>query len=401
MKVNLVHSIEDIAQSQWDKLPKGASPFWRYDFVKALENSRSTGAHSGWQMRFLVLQEEIKQEEMTQEEMTQERYSPVALLPLWQKSHGMGEYVFDPMFAESWQHFKNAPYYPKLVAAVPFTPVCLPKLFAFDTRHQRALLSHAKSLCHKEGMSSLHLNFVPNEEARLAEEEGFARRWNLQCHWHNRGYGDFEDFLHSLPRARRKTIRKERAALRRQGFRFRRWSGEDLRGSEADALWDTFYRFYCATYARKWGYPYFTRDFFTKAIRNNSALADSTLLVTGEQEGIVRSVALSFFDEQALYGRHWGAADYVPCLHFETCYYQSIVFALERGLSRVEAGTQGESHKLPRGFDPILLSSVHFFAEPAFAHAAARWCLQERKMMEEYVAQLRLRASKKAALSAS
>ena len=380
MKVNLVRTIEGIAQSEWDKLPKGTSPFWHYDFVQALETSRSTGAHSGWQMRFLVLKEQHK---------------IVAALPLWQKSHGMGEYVFDPMFAESWQHFKNASYYPKLVSAVPFTPVRLPKLFAFDNRQKRALLSHAKALCCKEGMSSLHLNFVPNEEARLAEEEGFAKRWNLQCHWHDRGYGDFDNFLQELPRSRRKTIRKERAVLQRKGFRFRRLSGADLCGEKADALWDAFYRLYCATYARKWGYPYFTRDFFAQGIGDNENLANRTLLVVGEQEGRVRSVALSFFDEQALYGRHWGAADYVPCLHFETCYYQSIVFALERGLARVEAGTQGVSHKLPRGFDPVLLSSVHFFSDPVFARAAAQWCAQERRAMEAYVAELRLHAVKR------
>ncbi len=393
-----MHSIEGIARSQWDKLPKGTSPFWRYDFVKALENSRSTGEHSGWQMRFLTVQEKIQQEKTTQTN-PQEQTNLVALLPLWQKSHGMGEYVFDPMFAESWQRFKGSSYYPKLVAGVPFTPVRLPKLLAFDTAQQRALLRQAKALCCNEGLSSLHLNFVPNDEARLAEEEGFARRWNLQCHWHDRGYGDFEDFLQSLPRTRRKTIRKERVALKQQGFRFRRLSGEDLRGKESDGLWDTFYRLYCATYARKWGYPYFTREFFRRDIRQR--LTDNTLLVTGEREGIVRSVALSFFDEQALYGRHWGASDYVPCLHFETCYYQSIVFALERGLSRVEAGTQGVSHKLPRGFEPELLASVHFFSEPAFARAAAGWCAQERRAMEEHVALLRTLATKKGKINAS
>ncbi len=384
MDASLVHSIAELTPKQWDNLPKGTSPFWHYSFVQALESSRSIGADSGWHMKFLMLQEQG---------------NIIALLPLWQKSHGMGEYIFDPMFAESWQHFKNAPYYPKLVAAVPFTPVCLPKLFAHETEQKRALLSHAKFFCRQESLSSLHLNFVPNDEALLAEEEGFARRQNLQCHWHDRGYSDFDDFLQTLPRSRRKTIRKERASLRQQGFRFRRLSGDSLRGKEADSLWDTFYRLYCETYARKWGYPYFTRDFFEQGIRKN--LADNTLLVVGEQEGSVRSVALSFFDEQALYGRHWGAASYVPCLHFETCYYQSIVFALERGLSRVEAGTQGVSHKLPRGFEPVLLSSVHFFSELAFARAAAQWCAQESLAMEEHVALLRSQATKKEALSVS
>ena len=382
MDATLLPSITKLTQSQWDNLPKGSSPFWHYSFVQALENSRSIGAHSGWQMKFLMLQEQGK---------------VIALLPLWQKSHGMGEYIFDPMFEDSWQHFKNTPYYPKLVAAVPFTPVCLPKLFARKTTHKRALLSYATFLCRKENLSSLHLNFVPTLEAQLAEEEGFARRLNLQCHWHNQGYSNFDDFLQTLSRSRRKTIRKERDSLLRQGFRFRRLSGTDLLGEKSDALWDTFYRLYCATYARKWGYPYFTRDFFAKDIRQN--LTDNTLLVVAEQEGKVRSVALSFFDEQALYGRHWGAAEYVPCLHFETCYYQSIVFALERGLSRVEAGTQGVNHKLPRGFEPMLLSSAHFFSDPEFARAATQWCAQESRAMEEHVAYLQSQATKKKALS--
>ena len=376
---SIVCSIDDIPQSQWDRLPKGNSPFWHYDFVKALERSLSTGAHCGWQMRFLVLKEQTEQGQN----------HIVAALPLWQKSHGMGEYVFDPMFAESWQHHKNAPYYPKLLSAIPFTPVRVPKLLAHETTQQRTLLRHAIALCRKESMSSLHLNFVPNEEARLAEEQGFVSRLNLQCHWHDRGYTDFDDFLHAMPRSRRKTIRKERASLIKQGFRFRRLSGSDLRGEEAKTLWETFYRLYCATYARKWGYPYFTREFFAESIRHNDALTDHTLLVVGERQGKVYSVALSFFDDQALYGRHWGVADYVPCLHFETCYYQSIDFALERKLSRVEAGTQGVGHKVPRGFEPELLSSVHFFSDPAFARAAALWCAQERKALQAYSAELR------------
>ena len=393
MERSLVRSIEQIARDQWDNLPKGSSPFWHYDFVRALENSHSTGAHSGWQMRFLILEEQAKKEQ-TQKEQAAPPIAPIALLPLWQKNHGMGEYVFDPMFAESWQRLKGSSYYPKLVAAVPFTPVRSPKLFAHEAGQRRALLCHAKALCCEEGLSSLHLNFVPNEEASLAEEEGFVRRLNLQCHWHNRGYGDFDDFLECLPRSRRKTIRKERAALERQGFRFRRLSGEALRGAGADkgegagaeVLWEAFYRLYCATYARKWGYPYFTREFFRELFRHD--LADSMLLVVGEREGVVCSVALSFFDGEALYGRHWGALGYVPFLHFETCYYQSIEFALERGLSRVEAGTQGVGHKMPRGFDPVLLSSVHFFSDAVFARAAGGWCEQERRAMEAQLAML-------------
>ncbi len=386
-ETRVCRSITEVARSAWDKLDKGNTPFWRYDFLEALEKSNSVGVESGWQASFLILEEKNEAEVS----------SIKAALPLWRKSNSMGEYVFDYMFAEAYQRSLALPYYPKLLAAIPFTPVRTPKFFLGDISArplqdseettpldtslerrllERQLLESACKLCYEENFSSLHLNFLPETEALLAEQQGFARRHSLQFHWHNRGWHSFDQFLASLSRSRRKMIKRERATLQAQGFRFRRLSGAQLFD---EGLWDRFYQFYCSTYARKWGYPYFTREFFSLIL---TPLADSMLLVVGELGGEVCSVALSFFDDEVLFGRHWGASSYVPYLHFETCYYQSIIFALERGLKLIEAGSQGAEHKLPRGYEPTLLPSAHFFGEPTFARAASEWCRQERLALE-------------------
>ena len=391
-KMRVCSSIAEVGRSAWDKLDKGNTPFWHYDFLEALEKSNSVGIESGWQASFLVLEEKnaLEKNELAAS-------SVQAAMPLWQKSHSMGEYVFDHIFAEAYQRSFALPYYPKLLAAIPFTPVRASKFFVPKISEQgvseqgvseqavseqgnsvRALqlLEAARELCCEKNFSSLHLNFLPEDEALLAEQQGFARRHSLQFHWRNRGWASFDQFLESLSRSRRKMIKKERATLQAQGFRFRRLSGAQLLD---ESLWDRFYQFYCSTYARKWGYPYFTREFFSLIL---NSLADSMLLVVGEVGGEIRSVALSFFDSEVLYGRHWGASGFVPYLHFETCYYQSIIFALERGIKLIEAGSQGAEHKLPRGYEPTLLASAHFFREPAFARAAGEWCKQEQHALE-------------------
>lgn len=397
-ETRVCRSIAEVGRSAWDKLDKGNTPFWRYDFLEALEKSNSVGIESGWQAHFLIL------EEKNEPEKNKSATSIKAVLPLWQKSHSMGEYVFDHIFAEAYQRSLVSPYYPKLLAAIPFTPVRASKFFveassaqslqnlatstSLDISRQQQLqgqlLESARELCYAENFSSLHLNFLPEAQALLAEQQGFARRHSLQFHWHNRGWNSFDEFLASLSRSRRKMIKKERAMLQAQGFRFRRLSGAQL---FEEGLWDRFYQFYCSTYARKWGYPYLTREFFSII---QTPLADSMLLVVGEMGGEICSVALSFFDDEVLCGRHWGASEYVPYLHFETCYYQSIIFALERGIKLIEAGSQGAEHKLPRGFEPTLLPSVHFFSEPNFARAASEWCLQERRALESQLEQCAL-----------
>ena len=378
-KMRVCSSIAEVGRSAWDKLDKGNTPFWRYDFLEALEKSNSVGIESGWQASFLILEEKNTPNKNSLEKNELAASSVQAAMPLWQKSHSMGEYVFDHIFAEAYQRSFALPYYPKLLAAIPFTPVRASKFFVQDgggSARSLQLLEAARELCCEGDFSSLHLNFLPEDEALLAEQQGFARRHSLQFHWRNRGWASFDQFLESLSRSRRKMIKKERATLQAQGFRFRRLSGAQLLD---ESLWDRFYQFYCSTYARKWGYPYFTREFFSLIL---NSLADSMLLVVGEVGSEIRSVALSFFDGEVLYGRHWGALGYVPYLHFETCYYQSIIFALERGIKLIEAGSQGAEHKLPRGYEPTLLPSAHFFREPTFARAAGEWCKQERHALE-------------------
>jgi predicted N-acyltransferase len=360
----LVGSAKEIGAARWnaaanpDARPE-PHPFTAYEFFAALEESGSASAATGWQPCHLL--------------------SDDGLMPLYLKSHSQGEYVFDHAWAEALER-AGGDYYPKLQCSVPFTPVTGPRLLAQTDAARQQLLAYAASAVTQTGASSLHVTFLPQDEWRLAGEAGWLQRTGQQFHWENRGYDSFDQFLGELASAKRKNLRKERQSVRDAGIRFDWLTGSDL----TEAHWDRFFDFYMDTGARKWGTPYLTRDFFS---RLGEGLKHQTLLVMARRGADYIAGALNLFGDGVLFGRNWGCNDYVPFLHFETCYYQAIDFAIARGLKRVEAGAQGE-HKLLRGYLPVPTFSAHRIAHPGLGRAVDAYLARERAAVAENIAEL-------------
>jgi predicted N-acyltransferase len=359
--------VADIGKAEWDGCagPSG-DPFLSFDFLDACEVSGSAVPRQGWAGRHLCLRDD------------QRRVTGV--MPLWLKGHSQGEYVFDHSWADAYER-AGGQYYPKLLGAVPFTPVTGPRFlahpFADETTVRLALLQGATALVERLGVSSLHVNFPTQRDWRAMGEAGLLLREDMQYVWRNDGYGTFDDFLAALSSSRRKTIRRERRDAQ-AGLGIRVLTGRDIE----PAHWDAFFAFYMDTGSRKWGRPYLTRDFFD---RIGATMADRIALVMAFRDGVPIAGALNFIGDEALYGRQWGALDEVPFLHFELCYYQAIEFAIARGLSRVEAGAQGE-HKIARGYLPSPVYSAHWIADPALREPVARYLEGERPAVEAEIA---------------
>jgi uncharacterized protein len=300
-------------------------------------------------------------------------------MPLYLKSHSYGEYVFDHAWAEALER-AGGDYYPKLQCAVPFTPVTGRRLLAATDKARETLLKTAASAVKQIGASSLHITFLTGEEWRQAGDAGYLQRTGQQFHWENRGYKSFDEFLGELSSAKRKNLRKERASVREAGVEFDWLTGKDI----TETHWDQFFDFYMDTGGRKWGTPYLTREFFS---RLGESLGHQTLLIMAKSGSRYVAGALNLFGEGTLFGRNWGAAEYIPFLHFETCYYQAIDFAIQRGLKKVEAGAQGE-HKLLRGYLPVETYSAHMIAHKGLARAVDDFLEAERTVMAENMTEL-------------
>ncbi len=345
---------------RWNALanPQGQPephPFTTYEFFAALEESGSASRQTGWQPAHLLMED--------------------ALMPMYLKSHSQGEYVFDHAWAEALER-ACGDYYPKLQCAVPFTPVTGKRLLG----NAEALLKTAAGAMAQLGASSLHITFLTREEWQAAGDAGYLRRTGQQFHWKNPGYTSFDQFLGELSSAKRKNLRKERASVREAGVSFEWLTGADI----TEAHWDQFFDFYMDTGGRKWGTPYLTRDFFS---RLGQSLSHQTLLLMAKRNGKYIAGALNLFGDGVLFGRNWGAVDYVPFLHFETCYYQAIDFAIQQGLKRVEAGAQGE-HKLLRGYLPVETYSAHIIAHPGLARAVDNFLTAERAAVTDHITEL-------------
>ncbi|HBV11584.1 MAG TPA: GNAT family N-acetyltransferase [Brevundimonas sp.] len=355
--------IAAIGRDAWDACaaPTG-DPFVSYDFLDACEASGSAVPSEGWAARHLSLHDEDA--------------AVIGVMPLYLKGHSQGEYVFDHSWADAYQR-AGGRYYPKLLGAVPFTPATGPRFLnapGTDAATVReALLQGALTLTQRLGVSSLHVNFPLEAEWRAMTEAGLLPRRDIQFIWRNDGYQSFDDFLGALSSNRRKTIRRERREAQ---------AGLDIRvltGAETtQAHWDAFFAFYMDTGDRKWGRPYLTRDFFARV---GASMADRIALVMAFEGETPVAGALNFIGRDALYGRQWGTLVDRPFLHFELCYYQAIEFAIGRGLSRVEAGAQGD-HKIARGYLPSPVYSAHFIADPALRDPVARYLEQERPAVE-------------------
>lgn len=356
-------SIAAIGRAAWDACaaPSG-DPFVSYDFLDACEASGSAVPSEGWAARHLSLHDEDG--------------AVIGVMPLYLKGHSQGEYVFDHSWADAYQR-AGGRYYPKLLGAVPFTPATGPRFLnapGTDAATVRqALLQGALTLTERLGVSSLHINFPPEAEWRAMTEAGLLPRRDIQFIWRNDDYRTFDDFLAALSSNRRKTIRRERREAQ-AGLDIRVLTGAEI----TQAHWDAFFAFYMDTGDRKWGRPYLTRDFFARV---GASMADRIALVMAFEGETPVAGALNFIGRDALYGRQWGTLVDRPFLHFELCYYQAIDFAISRGLSRVEAGAQGD-HKIARGYLPSPVYSAHFIADPALREPVARYLEQERPAVE-------------------
>lgn len=359
----LLDRIAALEPAAWDSLGDGSDPFVAHRFLDLLETSGAAQARTGWQPLHLVLERGGE---------------AVAAAPLWLKAHSFGEYVFDQRWAEAYAR-AGGRYYPKLQVAVPFTPVTGRRLLARSDEERRVLVRALVALARELGVSSLHITFCRQDEARLLAEEGFALRRGIQFHWHNRGYRDFADFLDALRSDKRKTIRKEREAVRKSGI-----AVELLEGEAAAEVLRRFFPLYVATVDRRFGNLYLPPAFFEGLAHR---CAERLVVVAAREEGEIVAAALNLVGGDTLFGRLWGARAEYRFLHFECCYYRAIEFAISRRLARVEAGAQGP-HKLLRGYEPIWTWSAHWFADPSFGAAVARSLAREERELAQTMAAL-------------
>lgn len=367
-RTHIVSSLSEVGQAEWDALvarQREPNPFLSFAFLHALHESGSATPETGWQPQYIALYD--KDDRLA------------AALPLYVKGHSYGEYVFDWAWANAYQEH-GLDYYPKLLSAIPFTPVAGARLLARDATARAALVDVLLKTQKATDVSSTHVLFPPDDEARQLADAGFLLRSGVQFHWMNAGYATFDDFLATLEQKKRKNIRAERRKVRDAGVLLRRVRGPDIR----DEDWRFFARCYRNTYAEHFSKPYLNLDFFR---RIGKTMPANLLLVIAERDGQPIAASLVVHDATTLYGRYWGALEHVPCLHFETAYYQPLEFCIEQGIRVFEGGAQGE-HKMARGFLPTRTWSAHWLAHPAFADAVERFLEREAGGIDDYLDEL-------------
>ena len=369
IEIRVHGAIDEIGAADWDACacPEAAvggrpdDPFTTYRFLAALERSGSVGKGTGWTPRYLSASIDRQ---------------VIAVAPMYAKGHSQGEYIFDFNWANAYES-AGGHYYPKLQIAVPFTPATGRRFLTrpgFQETGIAALLQGAVQVAAENEISSVHVTFCTGEEAKAGEALGLLHRTSQQFHWVNRGYRDFDGFLADLSSRKRKNIRKERSVGECFGGSVRELTGDQIEPEH----WDAFWQFYQDTGARKWGTPYLTRAFFDEI---QHAMRDDVLLVLAERDGWPVAGALNFIGRDVLYGRYWGCVEDHRNLHFELCYYRAIDYAIRHGLSRVEAGAQGE-HKLARGYLPVVTHSLHWIGDPGFRRAVEQFLQAEREAVD-------------------
>ena len=374
--LDLAPSIADIPAADWDRLAGTANPFVSHAFLRALEDGGATGGDSGWDPMHLLLRDGDGR--------------LTAAMPHYLKHHSYGEYIFDHSWANAFMR-AGGEYYPKMLSAVPFTPATGPRFLIGDVDAARAaelraaLAAGMTQYLERFGLSSAHINFLPEADIGALGDAGWMLRSSIQFHWQNDGYADFDAFLGALSSRKRKNIRKERRMVAEAGVTLLRLTGDDI----AAAHIDHFYRFYMSTIDRKWGGAYLTEDVFHHL---HASMADRMLLVMAEYDGRIIGGALNFIGEDSLFGRNWGCDLDIPCLHFEACYYQAIEFAIERGLKTVEAGAQG-FHKVQRGYLPVTTHSAHWIGHDGFRAAVERFLDAERRGIDEEINAIEMQAN--------
>ena len=335
------------------------NPFISYDFLSSLELSQSVRTRGGWQPLHLLAEDS--------------NGTLVGAVPCYAKTHSQGEYVFDHGWAEAYERAGGS-YYPKLQVSVPFTPATGRRLLVRPGPEadavRGALADSLMDICRRSNASSAHVTFSTQPEWDLLGRRGFLKRTHQQFHWENAGYDSFDGFLAALASRKRKTIRREREDALSNGISVHWLTGTDL----TESVWDAFFDFYMETGSRKWGRPYLTRPFYSMV---GEKMRDRILLVMAKRNGRWIAGAINFIGSHTLFGRHWGAVEHHPFLHFELCYYQAIQYAIEHKLARVEAGAQGE-HKISRGYLPTTTYSAHYIVDPGLRRAIEDFLKHER-----------------------
>jgi len=371
ISLSIATGMAGIDRAAWNALanPPDApyDPFLDWDFLEACESSGCAAPDTGWTPRHMLAHDKRKK--------------LIGAAPLYLKSHSRGEFVFDHSWADA-LHRVGGRYYPKLLCAVPFTPVTGRRLLAVGPHApaiRQALAGAIVETAAEAKVSSAHFNFLEEDTWRALGASGLLLREDQQFHWINRGYKTFDDFLGALASRKRKMLRRERREAQ-EGLTIERATGADLTPKH----WDAFFNFYMDTGGRKWGSPYLNREFFGLL---HERMADKCLLIIARRDGKPIAGALNMIGAETLYGRYWGRTEERPFLHFEICYYQAIEFAIERGLKRVEAGAQGE-HKLARGYEPQLTRSAHWIGHAGLRDAVGAYLDREREAVETGIDEL-------------
>jgi predicted N-acyltransferase len=362
--LSLHRAIAEIGAAEWDACA-GDNPFVSHAFLSALEESGSTGPRTGWLPQHAALRDAAG--------------TLVACAPCYAKAHSYGEYVFDHGWADAYER-AGGRYYPKLQVASPFSPVPGPRLLRRPGVRVAALAEALRQAMEALDCSSVHVTFCTREEWEALGASGWLTRIGVQFHWHNRGYGSFEDFLAALSARKRKALRRERRSVAESGLTLR-----TLRGPEVTpAQWQAFHGFYRNTVDARWGSAYLTPRFWPLL---GERLGERVVLMWAERDGEPVAGALNLLGREALYGRNWGCSEEVPFLHFELCYLRAIEFAIEHGLPRVEAGAQGE-HKIARGYLPVETYSAHLIRHAGLSRAVAQFLEAERPAVRARMAAL-------------
>lgn len=365
--IDVVDSLSGVAAGEWNIL-SGGDPFLSHEFLSALHETGCASDASGWSPRYLLLK----------------RGGALAgAVPLYLKAHSYGEFVFDWAWAEAY-HRHGAAYYPKLLCAVPFSPVTGSRILAANEADRAILIRSALELARELRVSSLHCLFALREEVETMRGLGMMLRTTVQFHWSNRGYSSFDEFLAVFSHDKRKKVRQERRKVHDAGIRFRQLEGDDI----APRDWEFFTRCYRQTYREHGSSPYLNLEFFRRVGRE---LPRSFVMIVAERDGKPIAASLNVRDRDRLCGRYWGALEHHPALHFETCYYQGIDYCITRGLATFEGGSRGE-HKLARGLEPVETHSAHWLAHPEFASAVRQFLARETSGVGRYVDELNERS---------
>ena len=361
-------SILEIDQTDWNDLA-GDSPFLRYEFLSALENSGCIGNKTAWEPTYITISDKNRM--------------LLGALPLYIKYDSQGEFVFDWSWANAYEQ-AGISYYPKLVSAIPFTPATGKRILVRNSDDFELiapiLLKQAKQIAKEINASSLHILFPTDTERHFLFGKGLLQRKNYQFHWHNREYNDFDDFLKEFVSVKRKKVRRERRRIYEAGIHFEHLSGDQA--SEED--WEAIFDYYSLNFTRRGRKPYLNKNFFKEIAQT---MPESLLLILARFENRAIATAICFQNQNTLYGRYWGSLADFHSLHFETCYYQGIEYCIRKGINKFEPGTQGE-HKLSRGFTPIETWSNHWINDPLFEQAIAQFVNREQTHINEYINEL-------------